>query len=140
MAAPTILQVMQGIETRLKTISGLIVHEYQPDAVTVPLAFVGVPPIPAYRTTFGRGRFGIAPTVTVLVSRASDIIGQHKLAGYADVEGATSIPAAVEGDRTLNGLVEECYVESFEALGEEQANQIGYFGGSFTLQVVAKGK
>lgn len=140
MAAPTVLQVMRGIETRLRTISGLFVEEYQPDAVTVPLAFVGVPSITEYRTTFGRGRFTLAPTVTLLVSRSTDIIGQHDLASYADVSGANSIPAAIDGDRTLGSLVDECYVQSFESLGAEQANNLGYFGGVFNLHVVAPGK
>lgn len=140
MAAPTILQIVQGIETRLKTISGLMSHDYQPDQITPPVAFVGVPSIPEYRTTFGRGRFTLEPTVTVYVSRSTDIIGQRKVIDYTDVSGPTSIPAAIEGDRTLGGIVEECFVTSFESLGAEEANLIGYFGGRFNLRVTAPGK
>lgn len=140
MAAPTLLQVMQGIETRLGTISGLQVSEILPDQVTPPIAIVGVPPIPEYRTTFGRGIWSVDPTVTILVSAALDKYGQQKLASYADVHGSTSIPAAIEADRTLGGIVDECYVSSFRPLGIEEAGRIGYYGGAFNLFVRAKGK
>lgn len=140
MAAPTLLQVMQGIETRLGTISGLVVKEFQPDSVILPLAWVGVPPIPEYRATFGRGRFSLDPTVTVFVSRSDAEVGQRKLAEYADVGTAASIPDAIEADRTLGGVVEECFVASFEPLGQQDAAFFGYFGGVFTLHVTAPGK
>lgn len=139
MAAPTIEQVMLGIETRLKTISGLRVTEYAADQINPPHAIVGVPPIPEYRTTMGRGYFTIEPTVTVLVSAALDRAGQLKLASYANVTGASSIPAAIEADRTLGGVVDECWVLSFEPLGMEDVGLIGYYGGVFQLRTVAKG-
>lgn len=139
MAAPTIEQVMLGIETRLKTITGLRVAEYKPDQINPPQAIVGVPPIPEYRTTMGRGVFTVEPTVTVLVSAAYDRTGQLKLASYANVSGPSSIPAAIEADRKLGGVVDECWVLSFEPLGMEDVGIIGYYGGIFQLRAVAKG-
>lgn len=130
---------MLGIETRLATISGLRTSEITPDQINPPQAIVGVPDIPEYRLTFGRGRFQLAPTVTVLVSAALDRIGQLKLASYANATGASSIPAAIEGDRTLGGIVEECFVEDFRVLGFEEVGAIGYYGGVFQLRVVAPG-
>lgn len=137
--APTIEQVMVGIETRLATISGLRVTEYVADQINPPHAIVGVPPIPEYRSTMGRGVFTLEPTVTVLVSAAYDRAGQLKLASYANVTGASSIPAAIEADRTLGGLVDECWVLSFAPLGMEEVGYIGYYGGIFQLRTVARG-
>lgn len=137
--APTISQIMLGLETRLETITGLRVTEYIADQVNPPQAVVGVPPIPEYRSTFGRGRFTLEPTITVLTSRASDRVGQLALASYAEVTGATSIPAAIEADRTLGGVVEECWVLSFAPLGVQDVGAIGYYGGVFQLRVVAPG-
>lgn len=137
--APTIEQVMQGIEARLETIAGLRVTAYIADQVNPPAAVVGVPDIPDYRLTFGRGRFRLAPTVTVLVSASLDRTGQAKLASFANPTGSTSIPAAIEGDRTLGGVVEECFVSSFRVLGLDEVGQIGYYGGVFDLSVVAPG-
>lgn len=130
---------MLGIEARLATIAGLRTSEITPDQISPPQAIVGVPDIPEYRITFGRGRFQIAPTVTILVSAALDRIGQLKLASYANATGASSIPAAIEGDRTLGGIVEECKVDDFRVLGLEEVGAIGYFGGVFSLTVVAPG-
>lgn len=139
MAATTIHEVMLGIETRLATISGLRVSEILPDQVNPPQALVGPPDIPEYRTTFRRGLFTVNPTVTILVSAAYDRTGQVNLTKYMDVSGPQSIPAAIEGDRTLGGKVAECYVASFQRLGMEDVNKIGYYGGVFTLFCRAKG-
>lgn len=42
--APTIEQVMLGIEARLDTITGLRTSEYSADQINPPQAIVGVPP------------------------------------------------------------------------------------------------
>jgi hypothetical protein len=139
MAAVTILQVMQGIETRLKTIDGLRVTYYIADQVNPPQAVVGCPPIDSYRATFRRGVFLLQPQVVVLTSAALDRVGQTALAEYANPTGARSIPAAIEGDRTLGGVVEDCVVDSFQPLGMEEVGLIGYYGGVFDLRVVAPG-
>lgn len=130
---------MVAIESRLATITGLRTTEYTPDQINPPHAIVGVPAIPEYRTTFGRGVFTLEPTITVLVSAVLDKRGQLKLASYANVTGASSIPAAIEADRTLGGVVDECWVLSFRPLGLEEVGQIGYYGGVFDLRTVAKG-
>lgn len=139
MAAPSVLQIMQGIEARLKTISGLRVTSYVADQINPPQAVVGVPPIESYRATMQRGRFVLQPQVYVFVSAVLDRVGQSQLAAFADVSGATSIPAAIEGDRTLGGLVEDCVVDSFRPLGMEEVGLIGYYGGVFELRVIAPG-
>ncbi|MCI0687574.1 MAG: hypothetical protein L0Y54_10110, partial [Sporichthyaceae bacterium] len=103
MAAPTIEQVMNGIEARLATIGGLRVSDITPDQINPPQAIVGVPTIASYHATMGRGRFTIEPTVTILVSAALDRVGQLKLAASANPTGAASVVAAVEADKTLGG-------------------------------------
>ena len=137
--APTIAQVMQGIETRLATISGLRVNDVKADQINPPAAIVGVPPIPSYHATMARGKFLVEPTVTVLVSAAYDRTGQLALASYADPTGATSVLSAIEGDRTLGGVVDDCIVIDFRPLGLEEVGLIGYYGGVFTLRAVATG-
>ena len=137
--ATTITQIMQGIETRLATISGLRVAEYKPGQVNPPQAVVGVPPIPEYHKTMRMGKFTIDPTVTVFVSAAYDRVGQLKLAGYADPAGSTSIRAAIEGDKTLGGVADDCIVVSFRPLGLEEVGALGYYGGLFVLRAVASG-
>lgn len=138
MAAPTILQVMQGIETRLDTITGLNVSAFVTDQISPPVAIVGVPPI-QYRETMQKGKFSLAPTVTVLVSAALDRTGQTLLAGFANPTGSASIITAIEGDKTLGGVVDDCIVWDFRPLGLDEVGQVGYYGGIFNLRVLATG-
>lgn len=137
--APSIVDVMTGIEARLETIPGLRTSEYIPDQINPPVAIVGVPPIPDYHVTMGRGRFLLEPTVTILVSAALDRTGQRALAEYANPTGERSIVAAIEADKTLGGAVHDCIVVSFNPLGLEDVGSIDYYGGIFTLRVVASG-
>lgn len=137
--APTILDVMTGIETRLDTINELQVSDFTPDQINPPQAMVGVPPISQYHASMSRGIFRLQPTVTVFTSAAYDRTGQRALAAYADPTGAQSIITAVEGDRSLGGVVDDCWVVSFEVLGLQEVGLIGYYGGRFQLQVVAEG-
>lgn len=137
--APTIAAVMRGIEERLETIDGLRVSDVSPDQINPPAAIVGVPPIERYHLTMGRGKFEISPTITVLVSAALDRIGQLKLAAYANPTGPESIVVALEGDKTLGGVVDSCHVIDFRPLGMEDVGLIGYYGGVFTLAVYASG-
>lgn len=139
MSAPSILAIMQGIETRLETISGLQVFYYSPGSITPPTAIIGLPSIPNYFLTFGRGHWSISPTVTVLVSAAMDKTGQEALAAYANHTGSLSIAAAIDGDGTLGGIVEYCNVTDFRPLGMEEVGQVGYYGGIFGLEVGAQG-
>lgn len=139
MAAPTLQQIMEGIEARLDTIEGLRVSDIKPGSVDPPMAVVGVPDVTSYHGTFGRGKFQLQPTITILVSKAFDRIGQHALAGYANPTGATSIVAAIEADKTLGGVVDDCIVVDFRPLGQEEVGLIGFFGGVFNLQVIAQG-
>jgi hypothetical protein len=136
----TLAQIMAGVETRLATISGLRTSDVSPTQVVPPCAFVTVPSIPEYRITMGRGRYRLALSVVVLVSTGGpDRLAQLKLSSYADVTGATSIPLAIEADKTLGGAVDNCIVEDFRPLGTEEVGVIGYYGGIFGLQVVASG-
>ena len=139
MAAPTIRQILERLEQRLESIDGLRVTAYVADQVNPPQAVIGVPPIPSYHRTMGRGLIQLNPTVTVLVSAALDRAGQLMLADYANPTGTKSIVQAIESDKTLGGIVDDCMVVDFTPLGLEQAGLVGYYGGVFTLQVHAQG-
>lgn len=139
MAAPTILQVMQGLETRLATISGLQVSDTVPGEITPPAAMVGVPAIDNYHATMQRGRFQLSGQLWVFTSAAVDRVGQEALAGYANPTGTGSVIAAVYGDRTLGGVVEDTVIRTFRPLGMEEVGEIGYFGGVFEWEVIAVG-
>lgn len=137
--APTIPQIMSGLETRLATVSGLRTAEYMADQINPPQAIIGVPPVDNYHKTFQRGRMDLSISVYVLVSANLDRVGQLLLAEYANPTGDKSIVSAIYGDRTLGGVVEDCMVRDFRPLGMEEVGQIGYYGGVFSLMIVAVG-
>lgn len=139
MTAPTLKAIMLGIESRLATIAGLRTSEIVPEAISPPVAIVGLPPISTYRSTMQRGTYELDLTVTVLVSAGVSRVGQLLLAEYASVSGANSIPLAVEGDRTLGGVVDDCVVTAFRPLGLDEVGAIQYYGGVFTLKTLASG-
>jgi hypothetical protein len=130
---------MQGIESRLATISGLRVSDTIPGQINPPQAVVGVPAIESYSTGLNRyERPTLAPTITILISSAMDRVGQLALAEYADPSGTKSIPAAVAADSSLGGVIGRggCLVVRFDPLGIEEVGLIGYYGGRFTLRVI----
>ncbi|HJR90258.1 MAG TPA: hypothetical protein VJ782_08905 [Aeromicrobium sp.] len=141
MAAPTVQQILDGYEARLKAIQGLRVADFGPNQITPPQAIVTIPPID-YRRTFGAKRWALKPTITVLVSAALDRAGQRALAQYADHTGDRSVFQAFAGggngvDLGITGVV--CYITDFEPLGWEQVGQIGYYGGVFNTVCEAPG-
>jgi len=137
--AATIVQIMTGLRDRLATISGLNTWDYAKDNPVVPAAFPLVPPIQSYRETMGRGTYVIVVPVAVLVGAQVDQAGQHALAGYANQTGATSIRQAIEGDRTLGGIVNDLVVDSFDTGGLQEVGLVGYYGGLFRVRVIASG-
>lgn len=140
MAEATIPEIMVGIRDRLNTIDDLEARDHAPDQVNAPTAFVSVPAIPNYRLTMKRGNYEIRPHVTVIVSASSGEEGQYQLAQYMSPVGDKSIVQAIEADRTLGGRVDDCVVDSFEPLGLENVGDIQYFGGVFSLRVIARGE
>jgi hypothetical protein len=139
MAAPTLLQIMQGIESRLATISGLQVSDTFTGEITPPAAQVGMPRVTAYHSTMQRGRMQVAGQIYVFTSRADERVGQEQLAGYADPTGSGSVIAAVYGSKTLGGVVEDIIIRSFEPLGADEVGEIPYFVGVFEWEAIALG-
>lgn len=141
MAAPTIAQVVAGINNVLAGIEGLRTTAYGPDQINPPAGWVQIPPID-YRATFGARKWKLAPRVVVAVSAVFDRKREELLAEFADHTGAKSIFAAFGGHDSgvnLGGIVETCYVTSFEPLGEITIGQLQYYGGRFQLEISAPG-
>lgn len=141
--AASIEEIMDAVEARLQTIDGLRTDDIaagpQNISGNASVATVAVPPVPSYRTTMGRASYELLLDVYVNVSPEPTRLGQRRLAAFASQTGDKSIRAAVEADRTLGGVVQDCIVRSFEPLGLEQVGALGYFGGVFNLYILASG-
>lgn len=99
----TTSEIRDGIKTRLATITSLNAYDTVPDNPVVPFATV-VPTGIEYDNAMSDGahvwRFGIL----VVVHRMSESTAQDTLDAYVDPAGASSVRAAINGDRTLGGL------------------------------------
>jgi hypothetical protein len=106
--------VRDGLKTRLATISGLRVWDVIPDQVTPPGAVIGQLDF-TFDIDNARGVDLANVDVYVIVQRMDARSGQNKLDGYLAGSGASSIKAAIEGDRTLGGTVNTLRVTRAEA-------------------------
>lgn len=104
--AATVSQVAAGLKTRLATITGVSATASKPAAFNnPPLAYpvlLGV----TYHGAFGGGDFISHWTIVVLTGRWDDERAYETLDGFLSYSGATSVRAAIEGDRTLGGIVQ----------------------------------
>jgi len=107
-------QVRDGLKTRLQTISGLRVFDLIPENPQPPAAVVGQLDL-NFDIDNARGLDLATIEVFVLVQRFSERAGQDKLDAYLSGTGATSVKAAIEGDKTLGGACSTLRVLSAEA-------------------------
>lgn len=134
--AATISEAAAGIRDRLATINGLRVHEYIPDTINPPMAIVGLDQVD-YHGSFGGGDPVYTFTVTVIVARVSERTAQTKLDAYASWSGTSSIRAAIEADKTLNGVVSTLNVPTAGNIQAIQSNEVTYLAIDFTVVVHA---
>jgi hypothetical protein len=132
----TVTQIKEGLQARLATISGLRTYAQQPDNVNAPFAWPMLESI-TYNGAMGGGLIIHTFTVSVVVGRASERTAQNALDGYLSYEGATSVRAAIEGDRTLGGVVQNLIVESASNISTLDANDTTYLMVDFRVVVYA---
>lgn len=136
MTAPTLTEIMDGLDARLATITGLRHKAYVADQINPPAAVVQIPDIDNYRATFNRGNVDINISVFLFVSTRLDRVGQKEAAEFVSWTGANSIPLALEATTVPITGVNQVVVESFRNFGIEQVGVIGYYGGEFKVLVV----
>lgn len=128
----TVVAVMDAIDAKLDTITGLRVASYKASNVTPPLAYTVAPDIPSYNDTF-EGGYTLAFKVVLLVSPTDVRLAERQIAQFTD---HGSIPQAFDADQTLGGIVANVDVVSFTRFDSLIADTIGYPGGEFHLSVM----
>jgi hypothetical protein len=102
-------QVMNGIKTRLATISGLRAYASQPPQVNPPLAFPIINSI-SYHKAMAGGLVLYDLAIILIVGRYDDNRAHDLLDDFISYSGAKSIRAAIEGDQTLVGVAQNAIV------------------------------
>lgn len=107
----TITEVKQGLADRLATIPGLRAFAYQPDQLNAPIAFSLLDNVLFHRT-MRTALTEMTFTTTVIVCKADSRSAQSQVDPYVSASGTYSVKAAIEGDRTLGGKVDDVIVNS----------------------------
>jgi hypothetical protein len=132
----TVSQVADGLKARLATVTGLRTFSYQPEQVNAPVAFPVLESV-EYHRAFGGGDVQMRWTVIVIVGRYLDRVAHANLDGYLSYSGATSLRAAVEGDRTLGGVAQTLVLDSSMSIGSLAIAEAEYLQVSFSVLVHA---
>ena len=123
-----------GLRARLETIPGLRVLDYPPEAVhELPAAVVSLHSRGAAATLGGRGFEG-EMRVTLLVASASAREAYAALDRFIDPSGPQSVEAAVDGDNTWGGAVDDGRLTSVENVGPRKLWGGEYVGAEFVFE------
>jgi len=111
----TVSQVATGLQTRLATISGLRAFTYQPEQLNPPTAYPVLNSV-TYHRAFAGGDVEMFWSIYVVVGRYTDRRAFDNIDDFLAYDGAKSIRAAIEGDRTLGGVCNTLVVSSSFAI------------------------
>lgn len=115
--------IRTALKTRLETITDLTVYDkYQRSEFRSPAAIVGGPVGREFQINYHvrKGPRDVAEWIVpidVMVSGELPNMGQDELDKYLDSDGATSVAAALEGERTLGGIAHDLKVTKCEDYG-----------------------
>ena len=121
-----------GLATRLGTISGLRTSAFMPDNPNPPIAVV-MPSSVSYDDTFKRGMQTYVFNVLVIVGRVDERTAQSNLDAYVSSTGTSSIKRAIEGDKTLSGVVFDTRVSEMRNYGQLPVGEVTYLTAEFTV-------
>lgn len=128
--------VMDAVGVRLKTIPGLRVYDYPPDAVAVPAAVVGYPEAVEYDQTYAAGADMAVFVVHVLVGKNSDRASRDGIGAYVSRAGAAAVKTVLEADPTLAGAADTLRVQRAQ-FGTIDVGGVEYLAASFPVEVYA---
>lgn len=136
--------IRNGLKARLDTISGLRTHAFVVGDIAPPAAVI-IPGDPSrkgvfaidFDATMGRGSDDYIFTVLLLVSNKVERVSQEALDAYLEGSGATSVKAAIEGEKTLGGVCHFANVVGVRDYGLVTYGGQTYVGAEFIVEVCA---
>jgi len=90
-----------------------------------------------YHKAFGGGNVQMRFTIIVIVGRYLDRVAHANLDGFLSFDGATSLRAAIEGDRTLGGVAQTLVMDSSLSIGALPVAEAEFLQVSFSVLVHA---
>jgi hypothetical protein len=130
----TVSEITEALKNALTVVPGLRVYDYLPDQINPPVAYVGIETID-YHGAFSGGNPVHSYTVTVIIGRTSDRTTQRSIDDFLSYDSDRSIRAAIEADRTLDGIVQTCIVTRGGNLASVNAGDVQYVTIDFSVTV-----
>jgi hypothetical protein len=132
----TVVQVLDGLATRLRTIDGLRVYDRPADITAAPAAFMLLEAVD-YQNAFALGDPRMEITVSVVVARTSDRAAYERMSEYLAPTGSRSVRAAIEADRSLGGVCQTLIVLRADNVRMVSQGDADYLAVDFGLTVHA---
>ena len=137
MAAVTVSQIRDGLAARLATITGLRTASVVPDNPAPPQAIVQVNNV-TYDGAFKGGMTIYTYVVSVIVGRVSERQAQDRLDAFTSTSGTQSVKEAIEGDKTLGGIVFDTRVTDLTGVSAVLLGEATYLAANFAVTVYAE--
>lgn len=139
MAAPTLAQIREGLNTRLATIGDVQTSAYRLSNPTLPSLQVAWPDEVQYHESMRNGTDGWVLIVMAFAGLMSEKGSQILLDQFIAATGAKSVKAAIEGDTTLGGIVDDTTVVSCTGYREYTIGTKAALGCEWRVEVIAPG-
>lgn len=133
----SLADIRGAIKTRLLTIAGLRAEDLVAGPINPPLAVVGFPERIDYDRSMGRGTDETVIPIRIYVAQGVTRAANDLLEGYLNKTGATSVKAAIEGDRTLGATVADCRMRAMTGAGVVEVANVQYLYAEWELVYLA---
>lgn len=127
-----------AIATNLGSISGLRTSNFIPEMVNPPVAVVYPTGAPVeFHLASNNSSHQFYFEVMIVVGRADARSAQDDLDEYISTTGTKSAFLAIELDRTLGGLAQDCVARRVSSYGSTEINNIEYLAATIQVDVIA---
>jgi len=133
----TVQQAADGLAAALEAIPAMRAWADQPDNITPPCAVVVLDGVPTYHGAQQGGLPTYEFRVQVIVDNLDNKSAFTRLNGLMSYDGADSVRAAIEADKTLGNVVQTTRVDRAENIGQVEQGQVRYLAVDIIVTVYA---
>ena len=127
-----------ALATNISSISGLRTASAIPEQINPPIAVVYPAGTPVeFHMSSNNGSHQFYFEVMIIVGRADARSSQKELDEYISTTGSKSVFLAIELDRTLSGLAQDCVARRVSTYGSTEINNIEYLAATIQVDVIA---
>lgn len=130
------LDIQQALANALTAVPGLRVADHLPEQINPPMAVIQLQSVTYHRAMKG-GTSAWEYVVTAIGGRMADRAAQIQLDGWMSYDGAYSIRAAIEDDRTLGGVCDTLILTDMVAVRPLTMGDAAYVTCEFNVTVYA---